>query len=356
MTRQSQRDFSAQRPVRSDFARRSAGGGGLNIGKVALLGGCVVAAMVGGYLFSLSSADSPATEDPIPTIQAEMPVKLRPDQPGGIDIPHQDVSVFQKLDNKSPSAAKDASGVEHLLPEPETPDMRTAPVKAAGPLVEPEKEPVLPAPSSSPEKERTVSTPQPQQETAKEIVDDLPPAITEATEAEPAPVKAEPVKSTEPVKKETAIFKAAAEKSVPAKKVEKDVKVEATAPAKADGTLGRLPTELFTQQDYAPPAAQKLAVVAETKTAPTSLEATSTKAQQIQLGSYPDEAAAQKEAKRLQNKYAGSLGGTSLRIVRADLGSKGIYYRVVSSSVAESKAKAICADIFKQKGNCIVVK
>ena len=79
--------------------------------------------LVGGaglrYLFN---RPTPLRPGEIPTIVAEGPYKTKPEQPGGIDIPHQDVQVYQSLDSKDDVTPP----VEHLLPPPETPQEQAA--------------------------------------------------------------------------------------------------------------------------------------------------------------------------------------------------------------------------------------
>jgi cell division protein FtsN len=54
-----------------------------------------------------------------PLIKAEEgPIKIRPDQPGGMEIPHQDKMVYDELEGKEQKPA-----VEKLLPPPEQPKL-----------------------------------------------------------------------------------------------------------------------------------------------------------------------------------------------------------------------------------------
>ena len=65
----------------------------------------------------------------IPTIKSNGAYRQKPADPGGIDIPNQDVRVYEQLEGKN-----GASYVEHLLPPPETPkESRPAPPPAAIP-------------------------------------------------------------------------------------------------------------------------------------------------------------------------------------------------------------------------------
>ena len=75
----------------------------------------------------------------------------------------------------------------------------------------------------------------------------------------------------------------------------------------------------------------------------------------MQLASVPDEANAHHMMAELESKYADTLGGVKLRVVRADLGGKGVYYRIQSQRVSKEQAEQICASIKKQNAGCIIV-
>ena len=75
----------------------------------------------------------------------------------------------------------------------------------------------------------------------------------------------------------------------------------------------------------------------------------------FQLASLPSQTEAQRTLQRIQSKYAGSLHGVSLRLVRADL-PKGTYYRVQGTASSEAAARTICADLKRHSAGCILVK
>ena len=79
---------------------------------IALLGGGVWAGWT--YL-----ADKPYVDAPydVPTIRADLgPIKVRPESPGGMEVPHRDRLVYDRM-----AGAREAPEVERLLPPPETP-------------------------------------------------------------------------------------------------------------------------------------------------------------------------------------------------------------------------------------------
>ena len=75
----------------------------------------------------------------------------------------------------------------------------------------------------------------------------------------------------------------------------------------------------------------------------------------IQLGSVRSRDGAQESWKKFQAKFP-QLEKLTLRIQEADLGAKGMYYRVQGGPVAEIQAKAICRAVQeKQPGGCLVI-
>lgn len=76
----------------------------------------------------------------------------------------------------------------------------------------------------------------------------------------------------------------------------------------------------------------------------------------VQLASLRSEAEASAEWKRLAGRYPDVLGGLSPKIVKADLGEKGIYYRVQGVGLDEARAKAVCAQLKAQNVGCVLVR
>src|ERR1700704_2264392 len=135
----------------------------------AMLTAAVMAVFAGGlWFFSHQGARQsgvPGPGDPVPLIRADdRPMKIKPDQPGGMPVPDQNVSVY----DQKPGAA----AVEKLLPPPEQPMPRPVPKEATAPS----------APSTAPAQSAPAATAAPQQQAA---------ATTAAPKApaKPAPAK-----------------------------------------------------------------------------------------------------------------------------------------------------------------------
>jgi cell division septation protein DedD len=219
----------------------------------AVLTAVVMAVFAGGlWFFYHQGVRQPAMSGPggdVPLIRADdKPVKLKPDQPGGMPVPDQNVSVY----DPKPGAAP----VEKLLPPPEQPMPRPTAKEAASPTPS-AAAPTQPAPAT-------------QQQAA-------------ATAAPKAP--------PEPAAKETPA--AAPAKSVPAGPV------------------------------------------------------------RIQLASLRTPEAAKEEWGRLKREHPELLGRLTAVAVKADLGDKGVWYRV-QTQVFDDAAAAdrLCADLKKQNVGC----
>tara|TARA_R110000868_G_scaffold877_14_gene6631 strand:+ start:14583 stop:15395 length:813 start_codon:yes stop_codon:yes gene_type:complete len=192
-----------------------------------------------------------------PIIRADnSPAKEAPVNPGGMQIPHQDRDVYNRLSGSGEQAANDA---EHLLP------------KAEEPLA------MDPAPAGKPQS--IVPTP-------------------EATEVKPAPVS--PVIS--------------------------------------------VPAEL-------PKVAETVAPATTTKTAPVASSAAA--GYVVQLAAFRDEPSARDAFRKLQGKYP-SLTLLDADIQRADLGDKGIYYRLRAGYLSKTDAQTLCADLEGKGQACFV--
>ncbi|HVJ51334.1 MAG TPA: SPOR domain-containing protein [Aliidongia sp.] len=77
----------------------------------------------------------------------------------------------------------------------------------------------------------------------------------------------------------------------------------------------------------------------------------------VQIAATRDEATAQSEWERLKHAHADLLGSLSPTVVRADLGDKGIFYRIQAGPVPDqAKAEKLCTELKKLSIGCIIVK
>src|SRR6266446_3558839 len=112
-----------------------------------LLTGVAMALFAGGLWFAYvqgarhSSVAAPG--DAVPLIRAdERPTKVKPDQPGGMTIPDQNVSLYNEKPGGTP--------VEKLLPAAEQPMPRPAPGAKETTSLEPPSAPATQQPAAQP--------------------------------------------------------------------------------------------------------------------------------------------------------------------------------------------------------------
>ena len=76
----------------------------------------------------------------------------------------------------------------------------------------------------------------------------------------------------------------------------------------------------------------------------------------LQLGSLRSEEAARQEWERIKHKNADLVGSLSASPIRADLGDKGIYYRIQTEPVADQAAERICSELKQRSIGCIIAR
>jgi hypothetical protein len=237
-----------------------------------------------------------ATPGSTPLIKADnAPIKVRPDQPGGLDVPHQDTMVLNSL----PQGDKEPP-VERLLPPAETPLPRPAATAPAANASLPPKIGPAPTPTTAPA------------------------AVTPVI---PAPLASAPPAPAAPTTPPTQI--AAAAPLPPA----------APAPPAA---APRAPVQIAAAAAPPKPVASPVAGAGY----------------RVRLVSVKQESEAKQEWTRLQQHFP-QLAALQMSVTRADLGEKGVWYRIHAGPLSDAAAASqLCASIeAKDKSQgCLVVK
>lgn len=256
-----------------------------------------------GWLYLKGDTIQSASPDGVPTLMSpKFALKDKPSDPGGMNVPDRDKLVYDRM-------AGDGNvdqGVERLLPPPETP-----------------LEPPAAAPQSS----------APQSQGSKVVVD-MPPAAPQ-TPPQTVP-QAEP-------KSKSSVAPTPAATPAPVAKVETPA---ASTPAVSTPPAAPVPpkTESAT-----------LATNGATPVFPSTGQVG--KGYLVQLSAVRTEEAAKSEWARLVKANADVLGGLKSVILRADLGTKGIFYRVRGGWFASrAEAKAICDELARRNVGCIIAK
>ncbi|WP_142850660.1 SPOR domain-containing protein, partial [Telmatospirillum sp. J64-1] len=76
----------------------------------------------------------------------------------------------------------------------------------------------------------------------------------------------------------------------------------------------------------------------------------------VQLGALREEQAAVKEWLRLQKAHPDLLSSLNQDIQRADLGDKGLFFRLRAGPLDEQAARNLCTQLSGRKVGCLVVK
>lgn len=288
----------------------------------------------GGYPDSEDSAQN----DNVPIVRADSgDYKTAPDNPGGMEIPYRDSTVFS-----STTPQKTDAGTENILADDsaEQPVPRAqlfAGLNTEGQPGQPVQAPA-PAPDASVLADASSGAPAPQAVPSADAVinEAIGVGTTHPSSAgaapstaatAPAPVQPVEVPAAVPEQPRPAAVSPAPAKSAPAK----------TAPSKSASV-------------------EKSAEVA--KTEPAAGVTASAKGVQpggyyVQLASVKSQSAASTEWKKFQAKYS-ALGGLTFRSQEVNLGSKGTFYRIQAGPMSKDSASKVCASVKSAGGTCLV--
>ncbi len=279
----------------------------------------------------------------VPVIQAEQqPDKVRPDEPGGLQVPHQDLQV---LNQGAEEGA--AEPVERLLPPPETPEPLAptsedvlSPGTAPGALTE-----VAPteAPASPAAEDTTASSVAPS-------TGDLP-ASEPAAPAEVAEVPAAP--TAESTAGSGASQAPAATTPAPAAPASEAPTPAAPAPVEAATPEPKAVEPAAPAEPAKPAESQQAALPPKAEPAPAAAGG----GIYIQLGSLTNRDGVPKEWARLQKVFPDFLGDMELAIQTVTLEGRGTFHRIQAGPLPNrGTAEELCAFLKDAKQACIVVK
>lgn len=283
-------------PVFDDeyYGRDKEGGKGRTIG---LIIGVVVGAIIAGaaaWTVFGPGAGQETARTPLIVAKPE-PYKSRPDDPGGMQVENQDKLVYERV-----GGATAPPGAENILPPPEEP---RAPEIAPEIAAEPAPEVVV---ESAPAPAAPVSVPSP---------------AAEAPISEPSTIPNEPE----------------------------------AAPEIAQPVTPAVETPQAPQVVAAPESPTRPAALA----APTSAGSIDPLSGDhlIQIAALRTEEAAQGEWQRLSNRYSSLLGSYRPVIVRADLGERGIFFRLRAGPLnGRTAADSLCESLKAENIGCLVVR
>ncbi|MGE5478317.1 MAG: SPOR domain-containing protein [Bacteroidales bacterium] len=280
----------------------------------------------------------------IPVIKAdERPIKIRPDDRGGMQVPNQDKLVYERMEQGEGEGAG-APQVERLLPSPEQPQV---PVKGAA----------VPDPQARPAGTEVLRPAQPVNTRPPAAVAEAPkPVVPPPVAPAPvqpvvqAPVQPAPLPATGgyvPTQARGGATPAPAPAAppppaAPAKIAAAPAPAPAPAPAAAPKPAAAPPA----------PAAAPVAAAAPV-VAPKALAGGDWL---IQLGALRTAPDADKEWGRIQRANHDLLATLKPDVVRVELGEKGTFWRLRAGPLSEQAAKQLCNELKARNQGCIIAR
>lgn len=270
----------------------------------------------------------------VPIVRADdTPYKIIPDDPGGMEIPNKDSTLFSSLQGDD----EDERQVENLLaadeneePMPRSQLFAGLNTEATPDLHAEAQQTPLDEPLDSDE-ERILE----QAKEAEAIVEDIVDDGVEAIEVEGN--REEKAETVERLVEET------------------DKSVMPSVPASTateDSSESNVKLDLLPEPEKAKPAPKPEAKTTTNTT--TTVPAAGD--YYVQLASVTSRMGAESEWKKLKSKYSSQLAGYSHRVETADLGARGTFYRIQAGPVSKAQANETCNAIKRIDPNGCLVK
>ncbi|EKF40999.1 sporulation-like protein [Nitratireductor indicus C115] len=312
------------------------------------IGALAVLGVVGVFAFGGGGTEGSGT--PALVRADPEPVKVKPENPGGQQVPNQENQVYRRVDG-SDAAAKPAQ--DRLVTTAEEPvEMPVAKPETVVPKSE-ERLASTPETGTAPQGE-DVTAMAPRRVRTMVVRPDGTLVPREEPAPAPAPTVAEAQTPSTPTQAETPPAAAASEQAVPA----------ATAPAQPQAAASPVPTARPT-----PPAAQQQPTrvaaapaqparpVAQQPAAPAPVsQAAAADGWSVQISSQPTAESAQQSYQDMAQRYGNLLSGRGVNIVKAEVSGKGTYYRVRVPTSSKEDAINLCSQLKSAGGSCFVSK
>ena len=265
----------------------------------------------------------------VPLIKApDGPIKVRPENPGGLKVPNQDKLVYDRIQNDSGVINNSERRIERLLPPPEQPIEKPS-FRSAKKEQNSRSKETMGNGSKSKVKENLIikdlkSYPVARVPTIKDVE-------TAKQPAPPPPPQAPKTKSQQLISGSSF-----------SEQVKSTPRVSASTLNSTKGTKSEL----------------KKSKNISKKSAIKNTSETQEQQFQVQLAATRSSKLAREEWERLKNRHLDLLGRLSLTINKVDLGSKkGIFHRLRAGPFSnETKARELCKALAKRKVGCLLIK
>lgn len=285
-----------------------------------------VSALGGLIYYAYDQGIREGTEVAAPLLSPEGPAKVKPEDPGGLAVPHRDKTVYDVVQGGASDSSHEQ--VETLLPPPEEP------------MVPPASEPVVQ--NGAPAGDPVVTATNKLNEAANPAVPKIspPPLPAEGLAAPEAPATL----SEQTEEKIEAAQEQAGEAAPAAKEA-----VAAITPPPAEPK----------PEPAAKPAAEpaKVETAAKTDTAAAGTDAAISQKWRVQVGAVRTQEAAVQEWSRLSRTNKELLGDLTLQVQKVEVTGKGTFFRIRGGPMADrSAAESLCGKLKAQKIPCIPVR
>ncbi len=353
--------------------------------RVRVIFALVALLIVVGGLWLASSFIWPEDNGQIAILKADnTPYKVKPDDKGGMQIPHQDKMIFNAL---SPDGKPVT--VERILPGPEQP------LNAPQPNIMPNADPIVPIPTvvNQPPAEaapQPVETAKPVEKSTEKASEKMPdksaplptPVHMDAPTAPVSTSSASTVSamgrvlesvtakpSNQPAKPPAA-FDISKGEPQPIKKPEPPPVEKAPVEKNTDEPTPLVSKDMVAKEDEEEPVdagpkskarlnepkklvAEDIQEEAEQAEPPKKL---SESRGRFQIASFFDRASADKAITQFKTKYADELDGAALTIATATINGGRQVFRVQGAAVSTAVAGSICSGIKAKGGTCVTIK
>lgn len=249
---------------------------------------------------AFNQGQTQADQQSIPIIKADAePFKIKPEQTGGQEIPHQDKLIYEQM-----GSAPARPVTEKLLSDAEPPILPEPRATAAADPLPAQEVAVIPTPEITRVNPKVEKTSEPENLSAMLV----------AQNQEAAPLIA-------------------------------PMLIDKPKPPVPQKTQDNPPPQL--------PAAKTLPAQAPPRAAAEKIELDGFR---VQLAAFPDANQAAATAAQLQKKLAPLLAGRKIAVIRAEIPNRGVFHRLQIGGFADRRAaQASCAAIKAGGQNCILV-
>ena len=320
------------------------------------------AAFAGVIAFSYPQGGSSGIDN-LPVIKADLAeYKTRPDEPGGMDVPHQDSTIFNVIrPETATNLLEDANASLPSSPAPQTDEfvssqgidqLQQSPARTVENLLDPAPLPAEP----SGDQLADVSTPE--QPAPVPTADITEPAVSFIADAPIAPEAATPPQDvaevgTAPVTTEGT---QAAETKPGAVVIPQKRPSNLHAAGSSPETLAFV-RSVLDEKDPRKVAEAMESINPASGGQQATTRTTSAGGYYVQLGSVSSPTGAEREWNLIRQSFMSDLQGFSHRVQEANLGAKGTYYRIQAGPMSKDQASSVCQSIKSKKpGACLVVQ